>query len=85
LALGLGQFHEDLRRLFPTYEGGTAREQTAIMEEYFSELMQKHEGNIEDALSEYHLGATNYRRDRFSRTNQAYVASAEKWIQKGLR
>ncbi len=84
-ALGIGQFWPALQKKYPEYVGASATRQTEILGDYLSELLTKRGGNVEDALSEFHLGATNYARDRFSPANVAYVNSVEKKMQMASR
>lgn len=73
LALGLGQMHPEVRAAYGVTPNSTPEEQKAAIKSYFTDLLKKR-GNVDDAVAEYHLGATNYDRDRNSPDAQAYVA-----------
>ena len=73
LAVGLGQMHPEVRKAYGVTPNSTPEEQRKAVESYFTDLYKKHNGNVDDALSEYHLGAPNYARDRNSPDNLKYL------------
>lgn len=80
LALGLGQMHPEVRRAYNVRPDSTPEEQRAAVKSYFTDLLKKRGGNVEDAVSEYHLGATNYDRDRQSEDNLKYLATHQQHL-----
>jgi hypothetical protein len=73
LALGLGQMHPEVRRAYNVAPNSTPDQQRAAIKSYYTDLLKKHGGNVDDALSEYHLGATRYAKERTSPDNLAYL------------
>lgn len=78
LALGLGQMHPEVRKAYNVRPDSTPEEQKAAVTSYFTDLWNKHHGNADEALSEYHLGAPNYSRDRSSPANLKYLEEHKK-------
>lgn len=74
LALGLGQMHPEVRKAYGITKTSTPEQQKAAVASYFTDLWNKHGGNADDAVSEYHLGATKYAKDRNSPDNIKYLA-----------
>jgi hypothetical protein len=83
LAIGMGQMHPEVRQAYGVTPESTPEQQKAAVRSYFTDLWNKHKGNPDDAVSEYHLGATRYKHDRNSPNNRKYLAGHYKHLNVG--